>query len=119
MFNLKKVIILVVLLTVTMGLFAASKIKDNNDMVISPNPMKDYTEIICSFDNSAYASLVITDLKGVVLKTIFTGQLEKGKHAFTWDGTDYRNIRLQEGTYVVELSYGTRFTSLKKFVILK
>ena len=97
MINIKRVTLLLVLLTLALALFANSKLTQEIDVVVTPNPMKDYTEIICALPSTSSISLVITNEKGVVVKSLFTGQLEKGKHSFSWDGTDYRNMRLQIG----------------------
>lgn len=119
MINVKRVTLLLVLLTLALTLFANAKQSQEIDVVVTPNPMKDYTEIICALPSSSSISLVITDEKGIVVKSLFTGQLEKGKHSFSWDGTDYRNMRLPEGTYIAELSGNSKFTSIKRFILLK
>ncbi len=117
MFSTKRVVLAMFLLLVAFGLFA--QVKDKCDLQINPNPMKEYTVISFILEENQNVNLVITDSKGIVLKSLQNGILTKGKHAFNWDGTDYSNTRLPEGKYTVELNTDSKFTSVKKIIILK
>lgn len=114
---IKKTLLVLVLMLSVLALLAKSE--KGLDLNINPNPMKDVTTISFELFETQNVNLVITDLKGIVLKTIVSDQLSKGMHQYSWDGTDYSNTRLPEGKYFVELSYGAKFTSVKKIIILK
>jgi flagellar hook assembly protein FlgD len=117
MFSFKKMILVILALVVAVCAFAQAK--DKMDLQANPNPMKEYTEITFTLDSAQSVNLVITDSKGIVLRTIFNGELQKGKHGFGWDGSDYTNTRLPEGKYIIELNTESKFTSVKKIIILK
>ncbi len=114
---IKKTLLVMILMFTVFALFAKSE--KALELNVNPNPMKEVTTISFDLSESQHVNLVITDTKGIVLKTIYSDLLAKGYHQFNWDGTDYSNSRLPEGKYIVELSYGAKFTSVKKIIILK
>ncbi|MCB5260975.1 MAG: hypothetical protein PHY41_05665 [Candidatus Cloacimonetes bacterium] len=85
---------------------------------ISPNPMKDKCEIALAYNGVTDISIVIISEKGDIVKTVYSGILDKTGF-YSWDRTDTNGNLAQAGTYVVEVRFHSRYTSTKKTLILK
>ncbi|MDD3050815.1 MAG: FlgD immunoglobulin-like domain containing protein [Candidatus Cloacimonetes bacterium] len=111
----------VVFLSALFILLSASlfALKDSATLTITPNPFETVTKITCSVEANTEISLVILDGKDNLLKVIYTGKTLSDNDIFTWDGTNEEGIRLAEGKYVCELRFESKYTSIKKFLILK
>ncbi|MEO0245053.1 MAG: FlgD immunoglobulin-like domain containing protein [candidate division WOR-3 bacterium] len=48
-----------------------------------------------------WINLSIYDLNRNRIKTIFSGEIERGNHNFVWDKTDNENKNVQKGVYFV------------------
>lgn len=117
MLRTKQMVLVLVLLFVAMGLFA--QVKEKINLEISPNPVKEQTNISVISAKSCTIMINIYDEKDMLKKTVFVGSIVDGVTNFTWDGTDNTNTRLPQGKYVVILSGDDKFTSVKKIIILK
>jgi len=72
----------------------------------APNPFNPRT--VLSFDLQAPrpVSLVIHDVAGRVVRTVFEGQLGSGPHRFAWDGLGDRGRPAAAGVYFAILDHG-------------
>lgn len=114
-----KIVLVLSLLMVIFGVLIAEN-KNENSLSISPYPeIKEQAVITATVKNATIADITITDLKGVVVKTVFSGELEPGANSFNWDRTDYAGNSLPSGKYWVELNTQQKYTSVKKIIILK
>ncbi len=48
-----------------------------------------------------WINLSIYDVNRNIIKTIFSGEIERGNHNFVWDKTDNENKNVQKGVYFV------------------
>jgi hypothetical protein len=65
----------------------------------APNPMRSSTRIRLAVARSTPARLVIYDVQGRVVRTLFRGVLSPGSHAIEWDGRDDRGRPVARGAY--------------------
>ncbi|MFO8145702.1 MAG: FlgD immunoglobulin-like domain containing protein [Candidatus Syntrophosphaera sp.] len=84
-----------------------------------PNPFNPSTSI--SFlvkEPSPDYKLCVYNLRGQLVKTLFKGALDKGKHSVAWDGTDENGKGVSSGIYHYRLENG-KYTSTKRMVLMK
>jgi len=118
MFSSKKTLLVLLLALLAITLFASVKANKVN-IDINPNPVKDDAVISVFVDKDVEGTISIIDEKGIVVKTIYSGLIIEGTTHYNWDRTNYANVRLPEGKYVLELTSESKFTSVKKIIILK
>ncbi len=86
---------------------------------ISPNPFSTETVITVNVSHSIAAEIVISDCQGTVVRHIYAGLLSAGYHQFVWEGKNDAGEILPSGKYSCDIAGKSKFTSVKKFVILK
>lgn len=69
---------------------------------VFPNPSSGIVNIQLNVNMPANTTLIITDIKGEIIKTVHSGVLEKGSHYFQINGDN-----LPSGTYYYHLYMGT------------
>lgn len=89
------------------------------DFSVYPEEIEERANIDVIVAEQMEVTVAILDLNDVVLKVVYSGVLPQGNSKFSWDGTDFKGTRLKSGKYQVELSTTTRYTSVKKIIILK
>lgn len=113
------VMLAVFLLSITFCLSVGNDIEADNNMTISPNPFKVETTITVISGETINGTINILDLNDVQLVSIYDGKIDQGVNYFEWDGTNSEGIRLPNGRYYIQYIGGTRYTSIKKIIILK
>jgi len=84
-----------------------------------PNPFNPSTTISFSLNNDRSAiDLCIYNLKGQLVKKLFSGSLDKGNHSYVWDGNDDAGRSASSGVYLYRLNSGTT-TQQRKMVLMK
>ncbi|MDY0152188.1 MAG: FlgD immunoglobulin-like domain containing protein [Candidatus Cloacimonas sp.] len=84
-----------------------------------PNPFNPSTTISFALaKNSPAWELKIFNLKGQLVKTLFSGNLEKGNHSLIWDGKDNNGSSVGSGVYFYRLSDGTD-SQQRKMLLMK
>ncbi len=78
-----------------------------------PNPFNPETRFTLHVDREERASLVIFDLGGRVVRTIWEGVLPSGESSFTWDGRDDKGVPVPSGVYFARLAAGERMETRK------
>jgi hypothetical protein len=63
--------------------------------------------VIVDQSQSGPATVSIFNGAGVLVRKIFTGELAVGKHRFQWNGTDSSGLRVNPGTYTIEIRSST------------
>jgi len=119
--------------TEILGLYAQkmnsmeSPVVDNNSPALPvfelkqnhPNPFNPSTTISFSLNNDRSAiDLCIYNLKGQLVKKLFSGSLDKGNHSYVWDGNDDAGRSASSGVYLYRLNSGTT-TQQRKMVLMK
>jgi hypothetical protein len=83
-----------------------------------PNPFNPSTNIAFYLASPGPVSLVIYDVKGSVVRTLFDGAKPAGRHTSIWDGKNDGGRQTASGVYYYRLTAGkTTFT--KKLVIVR
>jgi len=78
-----------------------------------PNPFNPATEIRLAIPITSNVKLEIFNIMGQKVKTLFSGQLEAGRHTFTWDGKNSAS-----GIYFCRMQ-ADNFSASRKMVLLK
>jgi len=73
-----------------------------------PNPFNPLTEITFELLQNEKAELMVFDLKGRLVAEVYRGELEKGAHSFSFDGSS-----LSSGLYFSVLKYGDKILTNK------
>ncbi len=84
-----------------------------------PNPFNPETRIDFSLaKDSDKLELVIYNLKGQKVKSLYNGKAEKGSHSLIWDGKDENGSAAASGVYFYKLTTGAQTIS-RKMVLMK
>ncbi|MCD4818012.1 MAG: T9SS type A sorting domain-containing protein, partial [Candidatus Cloacimonetes bacterium] len=85
-----------------------------------PNPFNPKTEISFTLKNDCIGDLLIYNIRGEKVKTIFSDfQIEKGKtYNFIWDGKDDEGKSISSGVYLYQL-VSENYISTKTMILLK
>jgi hypothetical protein len=75
---------------------------DDPRLILSPNPMTDYTQIEYCTDHPGLNYISIYNVTGQKIVT-FGFQSESGHHKLTWNGQDARGERVSKGLYIVRM----------------
>ncbi len=78
----------------------------NIDVMASPNPFTDKSEITVNLDEQASGIVKIYDTQGRVVRKLFEGQLNAGENQFHWDGLTAKSNLLPSGAYICVVSAG-------------
>ncbi len=88
-----------------------------------PNPFNPSTTISFDLPEAGQVSLIIYDIMGRTVMTLFQGNQVAGYHSVNWNAKDVQGHALEAGIYLYELSFsnthGSEFHAVKKFSILK
>jgi hypothetical protein len=83
-----------------------------------PNPFNPVTTISFDLPEAVNVSLVIYDILGNHVKTVYTGELEAGRYDFKWDATNSRGRSVSSGMYIYKLTAG-EFSAFEKMILLR
>jgi len=88
------------------------------DILNYPNPFNAQTKFKYDVEMDAYVSLIIYDLKGVVIKTLISEYQKSGSRVTPWDGTTDSGGNISAGVYLYRFNCGDR-SQTKKIIFLK
>ena len=83
-----------------------------------PNPFSASTTISFRLPIRGSADLGIYDLNGKLVRLVFSGSLDEGDHAFTWDGTDNTGNKATPGIYLFRLTTDKE-VSVKRMILIR
>jgi hypothetical protein len=83
-----------------------------------PNPFNPTTTISFALPQASEVSLAIFNTNGQLVRKLDAGQMNAGRHSFTWDATDDRGLRVASGVYLYVIKAG-EFTAQRKLVLMK
>ena len=83
-----------------------------------PNPFNPNTHIRYGLPETADVDLVVYDITGRRVRTLYSGSQVKGWYNLEWDGTDEQGQPLGAGAYFARIQAGS-FTEVIKMVFLK
>ncbi len=89
-----------------------------------PNPFNPETTIELQIARAGQATVVVYNLLGERVQTIFSGYLSPGRHRLKWEATSQNGSRVASGTYIVEVNFqekysGKKYRRNRKIVYLK
>jgi len=73
-------------------------------VTVSPNPFADLAVVSYELDKIARTELKIYNLKGQLVRTLYTGTQGKGEQHLAWEGCDDRGRPVAAGIYFLQLS---------------
>lgn len=83
-----------------------------------PNPFNISTTVPFYLETSSRVRLAVYNIKGQLVKELFTGTLEKGHSKVIWNGRDYGNRTVASGIYFVKMKT-PETTQVRKMLLLK
>ena len=84
-----------------------------------PNPFNPSTVIPLVVPQTEQVSLIVYDILGHKIKTLYNGVLERGRHLFTWQGRDASGRRVPSGVYFYKARFGNRKSVTHKMILMK
>ncbi|HMB89543.1 MAG TPA: LamG-like jellyroll fold domain-containing protein, partial [Rhodothermales bacterium] len=99
------------------GLDTAIEDPDNTELPSStalyanyPNPFLDYTVLRYDLNRAGPVHILIFNLLGQKVRTLYSGIEQPGRKQITWDGRDEGGLRVASGVYLLQLRLsGQRF----------
>ena len=101
---------------------------DNNDPQVPglttnlkanyPNPFNPTTTIAFDLAEGGAVNLRIYNLKGQLVKTLFSGDKQAGRHNIVWDGRDQHNRPVASGVYLYRLDT-KGYSQSRKMLMMK
>ena len=83
-----------------------------------PNPFLSSTDVSLSIVSGQKGLLAVYDVTGRLVRTLYSGYLPEGVHAFRWDGKENTGLQVRSGVYFVRFQ-GKSNTVTGKLVLLK
>jgi hypothetical protein len=83
-----------------------------------PNPFNPSTTIAFDLAKTSDLSLIIYNVLGQKVTSLYNGSKEAGRHQVTWDGTNKFGQQVGTGVYFVEMKAGD-YTSSHKMLLIK
>lgn len=75
---------------------------------VYPNPFNPDTTINYELESPQYTELMIYNLRGQLVRNLFSGQQNRGSHKLLWDGRDEQGRAGASGSYILILKAGER-----------
>ncbi len=84
-----------------------------------PNPFNPSTTIGYQLpDDNTHVRLVVYNITGQIVKTLFDGTQNAGSYKLVWDGTNSGGAHVSSGIYFYRIAAG-KFVQVKKTILLK
>lgn len=85
----------------------------SNGFTIFPNPSTDQFTISFKMNEEANVSVIMYDINGRMVTSIFNDNISSGAFEYTWNRTSATNNTIASGLYIVEVTAGGRKISKK------
>ena len=83
-----------------------------------PNPFNPSTQIRLDVPETANASLMIYDITGRLVRTLYSGMINAGRYTFAWDSQDDHGAAVATGVYLFRF-HTSHFTATEKMMLMK
>lgn len=83
-----------------------------------PNPFNPRINLSCGMKRNGTANVLVYNTRGQLVKTIFSGVLDKGNFTLQWDGTDELGRKQPSGVYLIRMDTASD-KSVRKVVLSK
>ena len=97
-------------------------IQENNNFLIVknfPNPFNNRTKIRINLPSNDQVTVKIYNTTGQLVKMLYSGILQKGKHQLIWDGTNNSGLSLPSGIYFLHVSTERNLSLTFKLIMIK
>jgi flagellar hook assembly protein FlgD len=84
-----------------------------------PNPFNPSTQIQFTIVKPEKVKLVVYDVLGRKVKTLFDAVAQAGTTIIKWNGENSNNIKMSSGTYFFRLETESGFVKTNKMVLIK
>ncbi len=99
---------------------------DNNNVVMPsmnlkqnyPNPFNPETTISFEMNKASNVNLSIYNVKGQLVNTLVSGNLQAGNHSYVWQGKDMNGNQVSSGLYFYKLDSDEK-SEMRKMVLMK
>jgi hypothetical protein len=78
-----------------------------------PNPFQTYTTVSFKISGLSYICLLVIDLSGKPVKSIYTGEMPGGMKQIRWNGTRDDGSKLTPGLYLIRMEQGNKSQTIK------
>ena len=89
------------------------------NLKIYPNPFNNFVRISFFSDNKIQKEILIYDMMGALVKSIYLRNIIKGDNYFFWDGQNDLGKTSTSGIYFINLIQGFETLGTKKVIFLK
>ncbi|RPI01130.1 MAG: hypothetical protein EHM72_07305 [Calditrichaeota bacterium] len=86
-------------------------------LVNYPNPFNGETVIVFSLVEPCDCSLVVENIAGQVVRTLYAGAMDEGEHQIVWDGKDDQSRTVASGLYRCRLQNQRVHSSIRMTVL--
>ncbi len=94
-----------------------TQVQNLNDILISPNPLRDRTSIRLSLDEESKVSIIIYDLTGNKIKTLIVNKIyHSGKQEIVWDRSTDSGLTTRPGLYLCNINVNGK-TTIQKIIV--
>jgi len=83
-----------------------------------PNPFNPTTTIKFQVPEASDVSIVIYDMLGQEVKSLFAGSVQAGNFSVEWNGTNNQGQKMSSGSYIYRMEAG-EFVNTKEMILLK
>jgi hypothetical protein len=83
-----------------------------------PNPFNPTTSIQFQVPNQSDVSIIVYDMLGQQVKSLFAGQVQAGTYTVQWDGSNNSGLKMSSGSYIYRMTAG-EFIETKEMILLK
>lgn len=83
-----------------------------------PNPFNPSTTVKFQVPQTSDVIVKIYNMLGQEIRTLFTGQVQRGTYSVQWDGLNESGAKMSSGTYIYRMKAG-EFIQSKKMLLLK
>lgn len=83
-----------------------------------PNPFNPNTSVQFTVPKAENVIIKLYDMLGQEVRTLFTGQVQRGTYTVNWDGANNSGLKMSSGSYVYRMIAG-EFVQSKKMILMK
>ncbi|HPG38151.1 MAG TPA: sugar-binding protein [bacterium] len=83
-----------------------------------PNPANPVTNIVYELPVGSNVNITVYNLKGELVRTLYTGAQGPGRYPLLWDGADESGAQVASGLYFLRMD-ADGFTDMKKIMLIK
>lgn len=88
-------------------------------IAIRPNPSHTEHRILLSLPAQSWITATVHDISGRTVRTLFSGDLEAGRHILTWNGHDNADRRCGPGIYYLRVADQANQPLIRKLVVIQ